>query len=118
MIVNITGKDIDITPSISERINERFKKLDKWKAQLIHARVVMNKARNGFKVDATIGVPHRSLFASAEDPDMYAAINEVFNKLERQLNKIQHKEESRRNIKNVKDIEYEGEGGKEEEGEE
>ncbi len=40
--------------------------------------------------------PLGNLLASATSDDMYKAINEVEEKLERQLNKLQHKSESRR----------------------
>lgn len=41
--------------------------------------------------------------ASATSDDMYKAINEVEEKLERQLNKLQHKSESRRADERLKD---------------
>ncbi|EOE0177770.1 ribosome-associated translation inhibitor RaiA, partial [Klebsiella pneumoniae] len=41
--------------------------------------------------------------ASARHEDMYAAINELINKLERQLNKVQHKGEARRAATSVKE---------------
>ncbi|STW12859.1 sigma-54 modulation protein [Klebsiella pneumoniae subsp. rhinoscleromatis] len=39
----------------------------------------------------------------ARHEDMYAAINELINKLERQLNKVQHKGEARRAATSVKE---------------
>ncbi|TOM42254.1 ribosomal subunit interface protein, partial [Vibrio parahaemolyticus] len=43
-----------------------------------------------------IKVPKGQLVASATHEDLYAAINEVEQKLERQLNKLTHKPEARR----------------------
>ncbi|CCK08130.1 Ribosome hibernation protein YfiA [Cronobacter sakazakii 696] len=37
---------------------------------------------------------------------MYTAINELINKLERQLNKVQHKGEARRTTGSVKDANF------------
>lgn len=54
-------------------------------------------------VDATIKTDNGKLIASAKHEDMYAAINELLAKLERQLNKVQHKGESRRSSYSVKD---------------
>jgi ribosome-associated inhibitor A len=42
--------------------------------------------------------------ASAKHDDMYTAINDLIAKLERQLNKVQHKSEARRASASVKDI--------------
>lgn len=47
------------------------------------------------------------LVASAKHDDMYAAINELITKLERQLNKVQHKGEARRAASSVKDANLE-----------
>ena len=58
---------------------------------------------NGFTVEASIGTPLGNLLASATSDDMYKAINEVEEKLERQLNKLQHKNESRRADERLKD---------------
>lgn len=38
--------------------------------------------------------------------DMYTAINELISKLERQLNKLQHKGEARRAATSVKDANF------------
>ncbi|MCO6524666.1 MAG: ribosome-associated translation inhibitor RaiA, partial [Candidatus Schmidhempelia sp.] len=45
---------------------------------------------------ATITIKGAPLIASAKHNDMYIAINELINKLERQLNKTQHKFAARR----------------------
>jgi ribosome-associated inhibitor A len=37
---------------------------------------------------------------------MYTAINDLINKLERQLNKVQHKGEARRANASVKDVNF------------
>ena len=47
--------------------------------------------------------PNGHLVASARHEDMYAAINELINKLERQLNKVHHKGEARRAATSVKE---------------
>ena len=54
-------------------------------------------------VEASIGTPLGNLLATATADDMYKAINEVEEKLERQLNKLQHKGESRRADERLKD---------------
>lgn len=97
MRVEITGKNIDVTDAIREHITSRFEKLEKWQVPLINPHAVINQVPgNKFKIDAEIGIPGSQLIASAEHEDMYAAINEVGHKLEKQLNKLSHKNEARR----------------------
>ena len=103
MTVNITSKQMDITPAIRAHVEERLAKLDKWQTQLINPHFILNKTPKGFSVEASIGMPNGNLLASAEAEDMYKAINDVEEKLERQLNKLQHKSEARRADERLKD---------------
>ncbi len=104
MIVNITSKQMDITTAIREHVEDRLTKLEKWQTQLINPHIVLSKEPQGFVADATIGTANGPLVASASHNDMYAAVNELIAKLERQLNKVQHKGEARRAESCVKDI--------------
>ncbi|KEY60972.1 ribosome-associated translation inhibitor RaiA [Serratia sp. DD3] len=104
MTVNITSKQMDITSAIRSHVEDRLRKLEKWQAQLINPHIVLSKEPQGFAVDATITTPNGPLVASAKHEDMYAAINELITKLERQLNKVQHKSEARRASASVKDL--------------
>lgn len=96
MIINITSKQMEITPAIRQHVEERLEKLTKWQTQLINPHIILSKQPQGFVADATLSTPNGQLVASASNQDMYAAINELITKLERQLNKVQHKGEARR----------------------
>ncbi|MCE5162946.1 ribosome-associated translation inhibitor RaiA [Plesiomonas sp. PI-19] len=104
MKVNITSKQMDITPAIRDHVEDRLTKLEKWQTPLIKPHVILGKTPKGeFVAEANIGIANGQLVASAEHHDMYAAINEMLLKLERQLNKLQHKGESRRSMQSVKE---------------
>ncbi|SFU95019.1 ribosome-associated translation inhibitor RaiA [Xenorhabdus koppenhoeferi] len=103
MLVNITSKQMEITPAIRSHVEDRLSKLNKWQVTLINPHIVLSKEPQGFLVDATIGIPNGTLVASAKHEDMYSAINELLTKLERQLNKVQHKSEARRADNSVKE---------------
>lgn len=104
MSLNITSKQMDITPAIRSYIEEKFAKLDKWRAELINPHLILSKEPDGFIIDATITTKGAPLVASAKHDDMYVAINELISKLERQLNKSQHKSEARRAYESIKTI--------------
>ena len=103
MTTNITSKQIEITPAIREHVEERLTKLQKWQTQLINPHFILNKVPNGFSVEASVGTPLGNLLASATADDMYKAISEVEEKLERQLNKLPHKGEAHRADERLKD---------------
>lgn len=96
MNLSITSRQMDLTPAIYNYLNEKFAKLNKWRAQLINPHFILSKEPNGFAIEATISTKGSPLVASAKNADMYLAINDLINKLERQLNKLQHKSEARR----------------------
>lgn len=98
MGMNISSKQMDITESIRHYIEDKYKKLDKWHTQLINPHFMLHKEASEFIAEASIGLKGSQLVASAKNHDMYTAINELITKLEKQLNKSQHKAESRRSI--------------------
>ena len=104
MVLNITSKQMEITPAIRQHVEDRLSKLEKWQTHLIKPHIVLSKEPKEFVADATLNTPNGPLVASAKHEDMYAAINELINKLERQLNKVQHKGEARRASASVKDL--------------
>lgn len=103
MIINITSKQMDITPALREHIGSRLTKLNKWQVNLINPHIILTKDPKGFSVDANIHTPNGQLVATAQHADMYTAINELLAKLGRQLNKVQHKNESRRAVSSLKE---------------
>lgn len=102
VILNITGKHMDISPAIRSYLEEKFTKLSRWRAELINPHFVLSKEPGVFIVDATIATKASQLVASAKHDDMYTAINDLMNKLEKQLNKTKHKPESRRSFDSIK----------------
>lgn len=97
MKINITGKNIEVTSAIRTHIEGKFKKLEKWQADIISCQTSFSEEPNKQKkFEAIITVPKDQLFASSTNEDLYVAVNEVEQKLERQLNKLRHKPEARR----------------------
>ncbi|VTN48562.1 sigma-54 modulation protein [Klebsiella pneumoniae] len=103
MTMNITSKQMEIlrqSASMSQTVSPNW---ISGKTHLINPHIILSKEPQGFIADATINTPNGHLVASARHEDMYAAINELINKLERQLNKVQHKGEARRAATSVKE---------------
>lgn len=107
MTLSITSKQMDITPAIRSYLDDKIAKLDKWRVQLINPHVILSKEPDGFVVDATITTKGSPLVASAKHEDMYTAINDLITKLEKQLNKSQHKPDARRATESLKDYQPE-----------
>lgn len=85
MLIDVTSKVIEITPTIRERIESRFEKLERLQVPLIAPHVTITKEGQQFIVEAGAGIPSGKLFAQAEHEDLYAAVTTLGQKLERQL---------------------------------
>ena len=74
MTLNITSKQMEITPAIREHVEGRLAKLEKWHTQLISPHFVLSKVPNGFSVEVSIGTPLGNLLATATADDMYLSL--------------------------------------------
>ena len=97
MRVSITGKNIDTTSAIRAHVEAKFSKLEKWQVDIIDCQTAISEEPNKQKkFEASVTIPKGKLVASSVHEDLYAAITETEQKLERQLNKLRHKPVSRR----------------------
>ena len=71
MIVNITSKQMEITPAIRQHVEDRLSKLEKWQTHLINPHIVLSREPKEYAADATINTPNGPLIASATHEDMY-----------------------------------------------
>jgi len=90
MQVSLSGHHVEITESMRNYVNEKVAKLDRHfdKALDIHIVLTVEKLRH--KAEATLHVSGSNLHADDVQGDMYAAIDGLVDKLDRQGKK--HKE--------------------------
>lgn len=89
MQINLTGHHIDITPAMRSYVNDKLEKLGRHFDGVGNVNVVLAVAKMQ-KAEATIHVSGADLFAEAESENMYASIDALADKLDRQV--IKHKE--------------------------
>jgi putative sigma-54 modulation protein len=87
MQINITGHHVELTDPLREYVASKLGRLERHESRITHADVVLNVEKLRQKVEATIRMAGAELFAAAESDDMYAAIDALTDKLDRQLNK-------------------------------
>lgn len=90
MQISITGHQMDITPALHAYVENKFARLERHFDNMTNAHVILSVAKERQKAEATIHVSRGNLFADIEHEDMYAAIDGLVDKLDRQLKK--HKE--------------------------
>jgi putative sigma-54 modulation protein len=93
MQINISGHHVDVTPALREYVNNKLERLNRHFDQITNTHVVLTVERSRQSADATLHVAGADIAASAESEDMYAAIDDLTDKLDRQI--IKHKEKIR-----------------------
>ena len=94
MQINLTGHHVDITDSLRNYVDTKFSKLERHFDHISNVHVILNVEKLNQKAEATMHLSGAEVFASSEDPDMYAAIDSMIDKLDRQV--IRHKEKLKR----------------------
>ena len=104
MEILIRGDKVDATKAISDYAKEKLSKLDKYidNADNVKATVFMKIRNHSQKVEVTIPLKKLILRAEEEREDVYAAIDVVVDKIERQIRKNKTKLAKRN--KDVKEI--------------
>lgn len=90
MQIDLSGHHIDITDSMRSYVNEKIGRLEKHFDRVTDAHVVLSVEKQIQKAEATIHVKGNKIFAHADNEDMYAAIDSLADKLDRQI--LKHKE--------------------------
>jgi len=90
MQINLTGHHMDITPSLRNFVNSKFERLERHFDNMTSIHVILTVEKGRQKAEASIKVNRGNLFAEAEQEDMYTAIDNLVDKLDRQVKK--HKE--------------------------
>ncbi len=89
MEVLIRGENVKVTKAINEYINNKLKRIDKYLGDNEHVRATAVISVRGRDQKVEITIPLKSFIIRAEETkdDLYAAIDLVIDKLERQIRK-------------------------------
>jgi putative sigma-54 modulation protein len=85
MQINITGHHVEVTPPLRAYVNEKLLRISRHFDHVISINVVLNVEKHRNDAEATLHAAGKSLFANASDVDMYAAIDALVDKLDKQV---------------------------------
>jgi ribosome hibernation promoting factor len=91
MQIDLTGHHIDITEPLRNYVGEKFERLERHFDHVTDVHVVLSVEKLRHKAEATLHVSGSKLFADNTEEDMYAAIDGLADKLDRQLKKYKEK---------------------------
>lgn len=93
MQINISGHHVEVTDSMKDYVISKIERLNHHHDRITNTHVILSVDKLEQKAEATMHVSGKDLFADATSDDMYAAIDSLADKLDRQL--IKHKEKMR-----------------------
>ncbi len=90
MQINLTGHHVDITAALRDYVNGKLERLERHfdSVSIVHVILSVEKLRH--KAEATLSLSGGNVYADAVEEDMYAAIDALIDKLDRQIKR--HKE--------------------------
>src|ERR1700704_3189888 len=92
MNLNLTGHRLLITPAIREYVTSKLERVTRHFDHVIDVNVVLSVDKLRQQVTANLHIRGKEIHAECVDPDMYAAIDALADKLDRQV--LRHKEKA------------------------
>lgn len=90
MQIKLSGHHIEITPALRDYVDEKLERIERHFDNVTSVQVILSVEKLRQKAEATIHVAGNDIYADAVDEDLYAAIDALSDKIDRQIKK--HKE--------------------------
>ena len=90
MNLHLTGHHVDITPAIRDYVVQKLARINRHFDHVIDVNVIMTVQKLDQKIEATVHLSGKDIHVRCNDGDMYAAIDALIDKLDRQV--LKHKE--------------------------
>ncbi len=91
MRIEITGRNIDVTPALKNIIEKKSEKIKYFFPHILDVHVYLIVNKNTHKAEITLNSEGKSFFCDATSDDMYNSIDLMYDKIERQIRKYKEK---------------------------
>ncbi|RDB44496.1 ribosome-associated translation inhibitor RaiA [Halomonas sp. DQ26W] len=92
MQVNITGHHVELTDALRDYVSEKLTRVQRHYDNITNVQVTLSVEKERQLAACTLHAAGADLHAESTDSDMYAAIDALTDKLDRQL--VKHKEKA------------------------
>ena len=92
MQLSISGHHLEVTDAIKDYVTSKIARLERHSDRITSTQVILSVDKLIQKAEINLHVRGKDLFAECSDGDLYAAIDMLYEKLNRQL--IKHKEKA------------------------
>ena len=90
MNLHLTGHHVEITPAIRDYVTQKLARISRHFDHVIDVNVIMTVEKLDQKIEANVHLSGKDIHVQMNGADMYAAIDGLMDKLDRQV--IKHKE--------------------------
>jgi putative sigma-54 modulation protein len=104
MQINVTGRHLDVTDPIRQYVHDKLERIGRHLDNQFDVHVILSIEKLRQKAEATLHVIGGKLHAEADDEDMYAAVDALADKLDRQIRKYKEKLTDHHRTENSKRI--------------
>ena len=104
MNIHLTGRHLEITPAIRDYATGKFGKVKRHFDNVIDVHIILSVEKLKQKAEATVHISGKDVFVECEDENLYAAIDTLVDKLDRQVLKHKEKLSSRRHDASGKNV--------------
>ena len=91
MHIDLTGHHVEITDSLRNYVNEKMARLERHFDHVTSSHVILSVEKLRHRAEATIQLNGSKVFADSTQENMYAAIDSLVDKLDRQVKKYKEK---------------------------
>ncbi|MBA3033779.1 MAG: ribosome-associated translation inhibitor RaiA [Gammaproteobacteria bacterium] len=91
MNLNITGHHIEVTPALREYVTGKVDKVIRHFDHVTSVHIILSVEKLVQKAEITLHVKGKDIYADSSDTDLYAAIDKLIDKLDRQVLKYKSK---------------------------
>ena len=85
MNLNVSGHHVDVTPAIRSYVRSKLERVTRHFDHVIDAHVILTVDKLRQKAEVTLHVSGKDLRCESEEEDLYAAIDLLADKLDRQV---------------------------------
>jgi putative sigma-54 modulation protein len=90
MNLNVSGHQLEVTPAIRSYVSGKLARIRRHFDHVVDAHVIISSSKIGQKAEITLHVRGKDFFCESEERDLYAAIDLLVDKLDRQV--LRHKD--------------------------
>jgi putative sigma-54 modulation protein len=96
MNLNVSGHHLEVTPAIRTYVHSKLERIARHFDHVIDAHVILTVDKLRQKAEATLHVRGKDLHCECEQEDLYAAIDLLADKLDRQVLRYKDKRYDKR----------------------